>query len=370
MMWISRVLKDQVAFTENSTAEIELDESGLLSGLFVQVANKTNASLTAATKKHILEHITKVEVIGDGSKVIASMTGIEAAAFFTHAHGKMPPMHLREGLSQYTYETIPLFFGRYFKDKDYMLDLSKFNTVTLKVTNDCNSTDWTAGEFKMTVVEILAKDYRGTPKGYFKRSEQKYWTTSASATEITELPSMNLIESVLLIGDPSVTTTQGADDNSPFNYVRNVKFYTKNGDRIICDELGRHLMYTNALEHGSNFTTSGLAYMNTAQGFQTYLGYHSINMVAAGASMTIIPYPALPSDDPARVAYTKDASNNYVSWMSQGLNPYNSFMITFDEKHDTMDLLDSVAEEPVTVSVLSNTASGTVRLAISELVVQ
>lgn len=360
--------KSQVAYDEASTSKIELPNSGILAGIMLHIGEQTASTYTASNAKMILEHITKIEVVGNGHEVITSATGLELMSRYAQRHGTMPPMRLYDGLSKYQYQAMPIYFGNAWKDKGFALDLSKWKTVDLKVTNDVTSTDFTDGELKYSV-DLFFYDGGAPVKGYMKFTELEYWTTVASETKIINIPKGRFISEILLRCTPAYSATGHDAAGAIYNYLRNIKLTTQNNKKILYDELVRVKQYADRLDTKTNFVTGGVFYGTTGYGAETFIGYCTgFVMNPIGAAHTIIPYVESADNTGPKFDIIKDAGASYVSWTAHGIMPFNSLMIDFNEDGMMKDMLDTVKEDAVVLKVLTNTASATDYCCITEYI--
>src|SRR3989304_6046221 len=137
MFWQRELLRDAVSMTFNQTFELDLPKSGQLGSLALYIRSAANAgALTSLYKRLLIDYISKIEVIGDGSEIIKSFDGKQALASAFYDDG-VEPLGKWGNYSGVTHrQLIPLHFGRRFYDELFGLDLGRFNQLTLKITND------------------------------------------------------------------------------------------------------------------------------------------------------------------------------------------------------------------------------------------
>jgi len=145
----------------------------------------------------------------DGSEVIQAMTGAQAIALYMFDHGKAPMHWHQELTSMSNYWCIPLTFGRHLTDPEYIFDPTKFRNPQIRVTWNLSAVTavGTAGSWLEDLVaggglniSVWAKvmEEGANPKGYLMAKELKEFTTKASGTDITYLPTDFDIRKVLL----------------------------------------------------------------------------------------------------------------------------------------------------------------------------
>lgn len=361
--------KSQVAYDEATTNKIELPNAGFLAGMMLKIGEKTYSSDTAADKATIPQLISKIEVIGNGHEIIMSATGIEVLARYARRHGQMPYMELYMGLSKYTYVAFPIFFGRHVKDKEFGLDLGKWKTVDLKITDEFTvDTHFTDGEYKISL-DLIFLDGANAPRGYMKFTELKYYTTTSGETEDIDIPKGRMIDNIMVLCDTAYSATGKESSNSAYNYIRNIKLVTQNNKKVLYDELIRHYMWTEAMEKGGVYFTDGVFYGEGGYAAETFLGEIMTMALTPGVSShTVIPYRESIDSHWNKQAISKDTAAQYVQWMARGVMPFNSIMLDFNEDGGMKDMLDTIKEDPVQLKILSNASSGTNRICITEFI--
>jgi len=177
---------------------IDLPRSGLLSGIELRTIGYTAAD-TAKPDTFMHDHITRIEVVANGSQVIKSLTGDQLLAMMHYRgipHSQWEVLHLP---SDYIREQFYISFGRWYHDLDYMIDLSKVNDPELRLTYDFDMTahhGWVNGKgldygtHKPTycVIPHLLRDSSITPAGYIKTNEIYRFMSANSKVEKMHVP--------------------------------------------------------------------------------------------------------------------------------------------------------------------------------------
>jgi hypothetical protein len=210
MYWQRELLRDGVSMTFNQTFELDLPKTGILGSLALYIRSAANATaLTSLLRWRLFEYISKIEVIGDGSEIIKSYDGRQAlaSAFFDDAIEPLGKWGNYNGVTHR--QLIPIHFGRQFWDELYALDLARWNQVTLKITNDATSTQFST-DIQLTVVACWMRENVGALNGYFREEEWKTWAPANTVVEYSTLPTLLPIRRILLRARPAV-------DDSPVN---------------------------------------------------------------------------------------------------------------------------------------------------------
>ena len=140
-------------------------------------------------RPYLLEDIDKIEIV-DGSDVIFSCTGTEAAAAQLYHTGKMPFLAISANPAQtYNRNQIKILFGRDESDNDYGLDLTKLTNPQLKITHSYAeaAADWAAGTQTLTVIALVAEG-APKPRAYMMTKEIYTWTKATTGDETIDLP--------------------------------------------------------------------------------------------------------------------------------------------------------------------------------------
>jgi len=190
--WLWRVFLSERSFTANQCTEvIDLPKRGIISNLIIETYNLSG---TQKCNTFSQDTITKVEVIGNGSTVIQSLTGTQLQASQSWDDGQISAdKELVPSGGCYAYFDIR--FGRYVGDPLYALDCSKWSSLELKITYDVDAgatqgtTGFTDDYGKLSIYGLFSPDGAGLETiGYLKKAQKKTWTTVADATDELSLP--------------------------------------------------------------------------------------------------------------------------------------------------------------------------------------
>jgi hypothetical protein len=239
------------AATLAATYTKELPESGFLDSISLFLYTKTANPITLATPNNIHHHITKIEVIGDTDKTLFSLSGEEALAKAYRKMGALPPFKQVEVDNSYNDLTIPLFFGRKFKDGKYALDLSKWDKVELKITNDFTTDLLTAASFWIDTRLCTIEDSVEAHPKFLKQWEYEAEKPSADTMYVRpKLPSKGLLRSLMIQLDPDLTTVTNAVAQDPMSDNYNWKLFFKDRALTIFDHRPRDLVRNEAQRLG------------------------------------------------------------------------------------------------------------------------
>lgn len=190
--WLWRHFLSERSFTDNQCTEvIDLPKKGIISNLILETYMLSG---TEKCNTFSQDAVTKIEVIGNGSTVIQSLTGTQLQASQSwDDHQISGDKEL--GPSGGCYAYFDIRFGRFPGDQLYALDCSRWDSLELKVTLDIDAgqtegtTGYTDDSGKLSVYGMYSPDGAGlTPLGYIKKAQKKTYTTVADASVDLELP--------------------------------------------------------------------------------------------------------------------------------------------------------------------------------------
>jgi len=316
----------------------------------------------------------KVEVIGDGAEVIKSFDGRQALASGFYDNGVVPDSMWRHYSNTPHRQVIPINFGARLYDSTHALDLSRFNQVTLKVTNDATSTEFT-DDIKLTVVAYWLREPVGGVSGYYREEEVKLWTPTAGDTEYTEIPTAFKIRRILLRARPAVDTADALNNSSMGNLMHDVEFTLRSGQTRVykgsLDLLGR----LSADELGFRAETMGMIDRTDEYGFEVGIGYVE-QFLSSPAT-----YTASLATYPVTIVYadSQDSSQQIAGrtpdspliWHARGYGYMHNVPLFYAHSLDDSDALNPDLEKVVNVNIAcatGTTVSGTAASAQNAIV--
>jgi len=200
--WQRRYEVRQLALPSNAaTQRITLPRIGVLSGLDVRLA-WTN-DVTGGGAQDILDTVTQIQVIANGSQVLFAMPG-NVLARIMHMHLQRPVPQLRnDNPNVVQYASFPVLFGRFWGDPDYALDLSRYTDVELRITyaptiDTGGHTMFLTGGGVLDVVALMSME--GPPNGaglrYLRRTTVNNFTTAAAGIQVVQIPRNSPIRTI------------------------------------------------------------------------------------------------------------------------------------------------------------------------------
>ena len=179
---------NDVTTTTTGTKIYDLDFKDPLRALQIGLLGQ-RYDYSDTNRPYLLESITKIEIV-DGSDVLYSTTGTEAAAVELYHTGKLPFLAISANAAgTYNRNQIKLLFGRDEADNQYGLDLLKYKNPQLKITHAYaeEAAYWAASKQTLTVIATVAE---GAPApSHFLMTKEVYTWTKATTGDVTiDLP--------------------------------------------------------------------------------------------------------------------------------------------------------------------------------------
>jgi len=352
-------IRENTALTLPSTYKVELPEQGILSSLLLRfyAVQAAGVPLALLLKWRPIDYIDKIDVIGNGATIIKSISG-KQAQFLSFCDQKVVSPHKwSEYNADPNREHILINFGRMFADTDLGLDLSKFDSVELHITNTMGVT-----KFATCTVSILAtwiRDPAIAPMGFIRSEEWRKWTTVASETKYLDLPTEFPIRRIVLQAIPQVADDVKQEDTSLHNLMKDIDLSLKSGVLRVYKGGLDDLMWLNVFELGVYPITGGWNYHTADYGFDVGLGYVE-HFVVGGGSMDGAVLSAIPSPTGGkngRVQSLEDhTSNEIVGFMARGAGYHGCAIVRFDHNPNPIYWLDPEAVKQVLLNI--QTASG------------
>ena len=358
--WQREILRDAVSMTFAQTYELDLPKQGLLGSLVLYISSSQNGYpfLSTQPKWRLIDYISKIEVIANGSKIIKSLDGREALAAAFYDDGQEPPGMWRTYSNTPHRQWIPIHFGRKLMDELYGLDLSRFDQVTLKVTNDASSTEFST-DIKITPVAYWLRDPMGPFNGYFSEEVWKTWLPVAAATEYSELPIGLPIRRITLKALPARDTADCKNNSTMIALMSDIEFTFRTGQTRVYKGSLERLGHLSTLELGRFVETRGAIDKTADYGFECGVGYVMQGLGAgqadaAGTSSALANMMQDVQDSAQEMGYR--SATGMLAWVARGFGYCHTVPLWVARKPDLSDLLDVEAQKVVKVDIA--TASG------------
>lgn len=373
MYWQLEYLREGATMTRNSTYRLDLPENGLLSALQLRIESTgVNDAFLATMNWRISDFIDKVEIIGNGSTVIKSISGnvLQGLQFFDTGIASLD-YWLSYGASTQRFNVM-LLFGRKLFDEDYGLDLSVWDNVEIRITNTATSTYYGA-DFTVALLGYWLREGSGF-KGYLRTEEWQKWTTVSDETKYLELPTENKIRRIIFQCIPPYDS-DNVFNTGMWNLIDDLEVSLKTGVLRIYKGGIDDLMRMNAIYLQKLVMTYPQYYMTSDYGRNIGIGYVLGGAHSFGGATAAITNgkPALEvgNTNGTQVvkAYTGDTS---FQGIHVGLCPENCLVFPFNLIDSPENYLDPLAQATVKINVHTRSgstyASGTIRVILDRVI--
>jgi len=367
--WEVRKLPCESTWTYGATVRCILPTSGQLAGLIYHIsATPVNDARIAIEKWRLIDYISELKVLTNGSTVEKSMTG-RMAHYLNWCDGGPANMDQVQNYGTSTGRVHGCInFGRYFKDKEYGLDLGKYDSVEFNMTNDAAVGQYTAFATPSVFGVFLKDAPSGIFKGHTRTEEYRKWTTVQAAVEYLRLQEEGKLRKIVFQVDPAVDTEKNPD-TTLYNVLYNLRITHRAKSTELFNGNLRDLWYVNANEDGRDIIQGMEPYNTDDYGFRTGLGQTFAKatcfMNHAGTQGT---YNAdiTPGEDSSALSRQCNSDNDQYSLLALGLSLENCAQWRYDTYGDLMDAADMQAEKPIELEVTTRDAAsadnGTIRI--------
>jgi len=356
------------------TWELDLPKDGQLGSLLLQMSSSPDSNaLLILPKWRLIDYITKIEVMGDGSEVIKSLDGVEAIAAAFYDDGRVPVGLWRTYATTPQRQWVPIHFGRRFLDEIYGLDLSRFKQVTLKITNAAADAQWQT-DVTVSVFGYFLREAAAPFAGYFREELWKSWLPVADAIEYNDLPVGLPIRRLLLEARPARDTADSKNNSTMIDLMLEIDFTFRSGQvRVYHDSLER-LAHMMSCEGIGEVVTRGAIHRTAGYGFECGIGYCTSNIGvgtadADGRTSVIANMRKDIQDSAQEIGY--QTAEGPLAWVVRGNSFCDCTPLWFARKEDLSDLLDPAGLEVVKVDIKcrsNRTLTGTSRNARNGIV--
>ena len=182
------VARDRAATADSSTFELELKGFQSISAIDIIIRSTNGTTNNQATYIH--SDVDTIEVL-DGSRVIYSLSGVQARSLNCYEMGHYPAVSYDEGANNIQQELFRVSFGRWVGDPQYWLDPSMFQNPVLRVTVSMTISATVSFVTDTTVVTAIVHTWDERPverRGTFLTKEYKSFTSLASGDDRGNLP--------------------------------------------------------------------------------------------------------------------------------------------------------------------------------------
>lgn len=353
-----------------STMTVDLDETIDYTALLLRFSWTADSSQIDATKERIADWVTGITVVGDDDKYVENLSARELAAL--HFYRTKTPVNefLNNTDDSVNVLELPIYFGRHFGDLEYFLKKGQFSKLELNVTNGDSDT---GNHFDAGTLEVrgyILKDHALTCKGAIRDKQIKSWTpSSATDSHTEELPDKNLIEKILVEGQPSYAARTAALTAELTTLINKLKLTFKGGDIVVFDDDIEDLFKRNAAVYGLA-RTGGYATVQHADYVDTGLGYvqRALLTVAASAADRVADLGFTAAALQKQLVAQGTAGDIIAVWEALGYAYLDTVLFDFARDHDMSMLYDPSKYKKGELKITAGSTSGKANIVVSEVV--
>ena len=233
MYWNRRYLREAEAATLNSTYRLDLPDVGMLGSLLLRIEATSKVDTMLATEKwRIIDDLSDLQIILNGSHPCKDLTGYQAQALNWFDQGVMPDTKWNQYGNAPQKEYILINFGRHLMDGEMGLDLSMFDNVQLRLTNTLSSTYYSA-DLVVSSLAYFKEEGGGFPQGYIKSEQFKSWLAAQNTWEYTDLPTEGKLRRLMLRLEPDLGATYNEFETAMDNMGRDIKITFDSGATVV-----------------------------------------------------------------------------------------------------------------------------------------
>lgn len=375
MFFQNEVLRKAATLVRGGTYRLDLPEHGLLSSLllFVYGDETSNYGIDGGDWR-IVEKVSKIEIIAEGSRVIKSYPGDVCQPLGIFDQGVFPPSVWRNYASNSQVEVFIINFGRELYDKELALDLARFKNVELRITLTTTTSDFST--LYMTTHGIFLRDIGAAMGGGYMRSEVwREWTTVIDETKYLDLPIEYPIRRVLIQAIPAVDGTTKVDKQNYHAVIEDIELFLDTGQVTMYNGNNEDLARENFFAYKRDNISVGSSLLHADKGHRKGLGYTLGGAWGAGSQDGAVAttFPTLEWHHSRDTLKLESAvTDGPIGWIFRGMAPYNCTVLRFDHDPSPGSWLDPRTRASVLLNLHTRNAAsavgGTARVILDRLV--
>ncbi len=263
-------LREGVTMTLGQTYKIDLPEQGLVSGIFLKLSAPCTSGATLADELwRLQDHLGTLEVIANGATIIKSAPWKVFEAI-QRLKTKVSPLNAWRNYATNTqFEYLLLPFGRYLWDKEFGLDLAKYDNVEFRLTNSSSAT-YHSDNITASILLAYMRENPGGFRGHIRTELWREWTTVANEIKYHTLPTEFPYAGIHLRALPDTTT--GKADTGFANLMTDIDFKIGGGTKQVFKGGLDDLALIKHYEGGVEGLVSGMADVTADKGIGVSLG--------------------------------------------------------------------------------------------------
>lgn len=376
--WERRYIRKQLSQSSDAQTYNELlGRSGILSALLVKVAATNGA--TGGGGQDVVDVVSKIEVIGNGSDVIYSLSGIEIAKWNYAWNKRRMSQHRTDLNGAVPFAIFPVLFGRNIGDEELYLDLAQWNSIELKITyaHTAGATLFVTGSVMIDIIGIFCAGgvLPAGRKGYLRTLQIKSTAGAAAGDDEVILSRRYKYTNILVYAFKTATAEGGV--------ISDVELRVNNGalkpyigrwvdlQEQNDQELGNDPTETFELKHTSGDTIETRSGRIEDADIETVIAAavavsYPLYSVAAFTGGTVTLGGVLVAG--SAVAGTVDTVLRRLFLRSRGIGIGNAVLLPFARNWNLDECLNAPTMDDLRLVLTQAAASSAVRVSTQELV--
>lgn len=259
--WRYHIAVEPISLTADDTDQIDLPSEGVISKMEILIGADNETTIEAHGQRRLAEHITNVSITGDTNDIIHDLNGFQTRLMAMDTEQKIPPEEFRGYISAEQNTVLPVYSGRYARDEDFGLDLSKWTNVRLALTNDIELTRFDVDSIQCAVRFLWTFDDDIKPAAYLAKTivDEQAVPTANMWTRPVILPKRFPIRRIGVEGYiPTLDTVshKGEPEATLETSITDIKFTKQARKDMIWHDTLAQLFRWNEDEYGHNLIES------------------------------------------------------------------------------------------------------------------
>lgn len=223
------IIKRDESLPDSGTTPVDLSKQGWISAILVEYYAQNGG--TSNKDSHPHDCVSLLEVV-DGSSILKTYSGVQAAGMHPFDHGVVQPDVLTENLSEYQRSYFAILFGRYIGDPQFAIHAKDFDNLQFKITQNLATVNAVGATGFLTTsgrytVKVVTFDNEINPLGWFKTEQKAAWATALSGIHEVNLPTDHKYRRIFLrsfvtnntFGISDITLNCGDGKYKPYDRV-------------------------------------------------------------------------------------------------------------------------------------------------------
>ena len=332
--WRRSYLREGKSLTLNDTYTVNLLKYGRLGSILLEITGSEKSAYgQSGGAWRIVDQIDKIEIIANGSETIKSFTGEVCQALSFFDQGVYVPSRWRNYATNMQAEYFLINFGRYLNDPLLQLDLGRFDSVELKITNSASSTTDFSG-LGLDIILFLLQDADAIiSPGYIRTEEWRKWTTAKDETTYLELPTKYKLRRLILQAKAAEDDTNKIEKTNMYSLMDDIDLsFDSRKVQFIKGGLD-HIMIDTYLAQGRECLMGMFPYHTAGKGIRVGMGFVT-GAVAGAGDQAGAGASTIPTIESARTSFTQKPltyeAQHPMTMMVKGYCPGNCVPISFD----------------------------------------